>query len=234
MAVVSLTACAGVEPRSNPDTDPWESPNRGLYKANAVFDMAIMRPVAKGYTKVLPSFAERGVSNFVDNLRTPRSAVNNFLQGKPRRGLEDIVRFLFNSTIGIGGLIDVASAGGLEDYNEDFGQTLAVWGVPDGPYVFVPLFGPQTLRDALALPIDIFSNPVVYYKNTSVRDKLYVLIAIDYRARLLGLSALLKDSKDPYITIRESYLQNREFKVYDGEPPEDDDFYDEFIDDSDD
>lgn len=230
LAVLSLTACASGEQLSHADYDPWESPNRVIYKGNDVFDRAIMKPIAKGYNFIIPSFARRGVSNFTDNLRTPRSAMNNFLQGKPRRGFDDLARFMFNSTIGIVGLFDVASAGGLEEYDEDFGETLAVWGVPDGPYVVLPLFGPHTLRDAIALPVDIFSNPVVYYDNTSVRDKLYGLIAIDIRARLLSAEKFLEGAKDPYIRIRESYLQNRVYKIYDGDPPEDDDFYDDFDD----
>lgn len=229
-AVLSLGACASDDGRQRAESDPWEPLNRGIYKFNDVLDRATLKPVAQGYTWLIPSFARRGVTNFRNNLTTPRSAVNNFLQGKPKQGLSDVTRFLFNSTIGIAGLIDVASAAGLEVYDEDFGQTLAVWGVPDGPYVYLPLFGPQTLRDALALPLNILANPVVHYDNTSVRDKLYVLIAIDVRSRFFLAERFLEDSKDPYLTIRESYLQSRRFKIYDGDPPEDDDFYDDFED----
>ena len=228
-AALTLCACASEEQLSHADSDPWESLNRGMYKVNDVFDRALLRPIAYGYRKVIPSFARRGVSNFSDNLITPRSALNNFLQGKPRRGFHDVTRFLVNSTIGFGGLIDVASDAGLEIYNEDFGQTLAVWGVPDGPYAYLPLFGPRTLRDAIALPIDLLSDPLLYYKNTSVRDKLYILRIIDIRSRTFMVDALLKDSKDRYLSIRESYLQNRRFKVYDGAPPEDEEFFDEIF-----
>ena len=230
-AALLLTACATDESRQRTESDPWEPLNRGIYKANDVVDRAIIKPVAIGYYKVMPKFIRRGVSNFADNLKTPRSAVNNFLQGKPKRGLSDITRFLFNSTSGLIGLIDVASAGGREVYDEDCGQTLAVWGVPDGPFVYLPLFGPQTLRDALALPLDLLSNPLVHYDNTSVRDKLYGLLAIDARTRFFVAERFLKDSKDPYVTIRESYQQSRRFLIYDGDPPEDDDFYDDFEDD---
>ena len=229
-AALSLGACASDENRQRTESDPWEPLNRGMYKANDVVDRATLKPIAKGYVWAIPSFARRGVSNFRNNLTTPRSAVNNFLQGKPKQGLSDVARFLFNSTIGIIGLIDVASAGGLEVYDEDFGQTLAVWGVPDGPYVYLPLFGPRTLRDALVLPLDFLSNPLVHYDNTSVRDKLYVLLAIDIRSKFFLAERLLEDSKDPYLTIRESYLQTRRFQVYDGDPPEDEDFYDDFED----
>ena len=170
------------------------------------------------------------MANFFDNLTTPRSMVNNFLQNKPDEGFSDFGRFVMNSTVGIGGLFDVASAAGLEVYNEDFGQTFAVWGVPDGPFVVIPFLGPSTLRDAVAYPLDWYSNPLVHYNNTSVRDKLLVLRAIDLRARLLVAEQLIADSPDPYVTIRESFLQNRRFQVFDGDPPIDEDFYDDFDD----
>ena len=230
-ALLSLVACASDENSQRVESDPWEPLNRGIYVANDVLDRAIIKPVAIGYYKVIPRFIRQGVANFSDNLKTPRSAVNNFLQAKPKRGLSDITRFLFNSTIGVAGLFDVASAGGLEVYDEDFGQTLAVWGVPDGPYVVLPLLGPWTLRDALALPIDILSDPLIHYDNSSVRDKLYILRAIDLRTRFFVAERFLEDSKDPYITVRESYLQSRRFLVYDRDPPEDEDFYDDFEDD---
>ena len=161
---------------------------------------------------------------------TPRSSLNNFLQGKPAHGFSELGRFLFNSTLGIGGIFDVATASGMEEYPEDFGQTAAVWGMHDGPYVVLPILGPRTLRDAVFLPLDILADPLVHYENTSVRDKLYGIGIIDLRYRLLAAEKLLQDSKDPYLTVRESYLQNREYQVYDGEPPEDDEFFDEFLD----
>lgn len=212
------------------ESDPWEPMNRGIYRFSDAVDRVTLKPIAKGYRKVMPKFARRGVTNFSDNLFTPRSALNNFLQGKGKSGFSDIARFVINSSIGIGGLFDVASAAGLEEYGEDFSQTLAVWGLPDGPYVYIPILGPHTLLDAVALPVDLLSDPHVYYDNTSVRDRVYVLRAIDLRARLLTAEKLVEDSKDSYITIRESYLQNRLYEIHDGDPPEDDDFYDEFLD----
>jgi phospholipid-binding lipoprotein MlaA len=229
-ATLALGACAASENSTRTETDPWEPLNRGLYRFNDGIDRFLLRPIAGGYRKITPSFIRHGVSNFSDNLTTPRSAVNNFLQGKPKRGLSDVTRFLFNSTIGIVGLFDIASRGGLEVYNEDFGQTLAVWGVPDGPFVFLPLMGPRTLRDAVALPIDILSDPLIHYDNASVRDKLYILRVIDLRSRLFVAERFLEDSKDKYLTIRESYLQNRRYQIYDGDPPDEDDFYDDFED----
>lgn len=204
--------------------------NRSLFSATRAIDRATTRPLAKGYRKIIPTPLRKGVSNFFRNLTTPRSIINNFLQGKPGRGFSETGRFLLNSTIGIGGLIDVATAGGLEEYREDFGQTAAVWGIPNGPFVMLPMLGPQTLRDAILLPVDIVVDPLYQYDNTSVRDKLYILRLIDLRYRLLSTDKFLQDSKDPYVTTRESYLQNREYEIYDGDPPIDDDYFDEFLD----
>ena len=226
--VTTVSACASSEQLSNSDADPWEPANRGIYAFNNTLDRAIMRPIAIGYRFIMPTFAERGVTNFSKNLSTPGSALNNFLQGKPRQGFSDITRFLFNSTIGLGGLIDVASASGLEVYEEDFGQTLAVWGVPNGPFVVVPMLGPFTLRDALAIPVNVYMDLLIHYDNSSVRDRLYALRLINLRARLLTVDRLLEDSKDRYLTIRESYLQNRAYVIHDGNPPEDDDFFEDF------
>ncbi len=227
VAAAALTGCANV---SQVEHDPWESVNRGVYGFNDAADRVLVKPLARGYRTVLPGFARRGVSNFFDNLVTPRSSLNNFLQGKPGRGMSDIGRFVINSTIGLGGLIDVATPSGIEATDEDFGQTLAVWGVGDGPYVVLPFLGPRTLRDTIAMPFDFAADPLYHYDETSVKDKLRVLQIINLRSRLLAADALLEESNDPYITLRESYLQNREYEVYDGDPPLDDDFYEEFDD----
>ena len=226
-----LGACASVPAEQRTDSDPWEPLNRTLYSVNTAVDNVSLRPLAKGYDKVMPRPVRNSVSHFMDNLVTPASAVNNFLQGKPAFGFTELARFVFNSTLGIAGLFDVATAGGLEARPEDFGQTAAVWGVPSGPYVMLPLLGPKTLRDAVMMPLDILSNPLYHYEVTSVRDKLYVLRLIDLRYRLLAVDKLLEGSKDKYITTRESYLQNRTYEVYDGYPPEDDAFLDEFLED---
>ena len=164
----------------------------------------------------------RGVNNFFTNLRTPLVIINDLLQGKGRDGLSDTGRLLLNSTIGVGGLFDPATSAGLEIHNEDFGQTLAVWGVPDGPFVTVPLLGPRTLRDALIIPLNFFAHPLFHYDNTSVRDKLWVLEAIQLRSKLLLAENFVKESQDPYLTIREAYLQRRNYLIFDGDPPEDD------------
>lgn len=230
LLAVAMGGCASVPVEDRADTDPWEPMNRTLYSVNRGIDKVTTKPLAKGYEKIFPRPVRTGISNFFKNLRTPASSINNFLQGKPKRGFSELGRFVFNSTLGVGGIFDIATAGGLEAHVEDFGQTAAVWGVPDGPYVMIPLLGPSTLRDTLLFPLSIVSDPLYYYDNSSVRDKLRILRIIDVRARLLPLESTLEESKDPYITLRESYLQNREYEIYDGEPPEDDEFFDEFLD----
>ena len=226
-----LGGCASIPADQRVESDPWESMNRAIFGFNEGVDKVTLKPLAKGYQAVIPGPVRTGVSNFMKNLVTPGSSANNFLQGKPGRGFSELGRFVLNSTLGIGGLFDFAAANGIEAHSEDFGQTAAVWGVPAGPYVMLPFLGPHTLRDAAVRPIDMASNPLYHYDNSSVRDKLQVLRLIDLRARILVAEKFLEDSKDRYITLRESYLQNREFEVYDGDPPEDDEFFEEFYDD---
>lgn len=225
-----LGACATPEATRVP-YDPWEPLNRASHEFNDFGDRYLIKPVAKGYKAVLPDFVRQGVTNFSQNLWAPSSALNNFLQGKPKSGFSELTRFLFNSTIGIGGLIDVSTYAGLERQEEDFGQTFAVWGIPAGPYVVIPALGPRTLRDAAAIPLNFLADPLWHYDVSSVRDRLYILRAINLRANLLNAEKFIEDSPDKYVTIRESYIQNREYEIYDGDPPEDDDFYDDFEDD---
>lgn len=234
LAALATSGCVAV-PGERVAHDPWESVNRGMYRFNDTVDRATTRPLARGYVAVVPEPARRGVTNFSRNLMTPSSALNNFLQGKPRDGFGELLRLVINTTAGVGGLFDIAANNGLEPKTEDFGQTAAVWGVPDGPYVMLPLRGPRTLRDALLMPLDYLADPLYHYDDSSVRDPLYVLRIINLRAQLLPLEDMLEDSADPYVTLRESYLQNREFEIYDGNPPSDDDeFFDEFFDEDED
>lgn len=228
LALAGGCATTASEQREVNPADPWEPMNRRIYGFNMTLDRYTAKPIAKGYEKVVPQVMRKGVRNFSNNLRGPLHIINNFLQGKGRNGATETGRFLLNSTVGIAGLFDVATAMGIEEHGEDFGQTLAVWGVPDGPFVIVPFAGPQTLRDALAWPLDFLVDPLFHYDNASVRDKLYGVRLIDLRARYLPLEDLLEDAYDEYVTVREAYLQNRRFQVYDGDPPEDDDFYDDF------
>ena len=228
-AALFASACAGTPTEgSRSEADPWEPLNRSIKGFNDGIDKVVYRPLAKGYEVVVPGFVRQGVTNFSRNLRTPLVLINNLLQGKGGAAANDAGRFLINSVVGIGGLIDIATMEGFDRNDEDFGQTLAVWGVPDGPYVVVPFLGPNTLRDAIMIPFNIAGDPLIYYDNSSARDKIYGLRLIDLRQRLFAAEALIKESPDMYVTIRESYLQRRQYLIHDGDPPIDDDFYDEF------
>ena len=237
LLALALTGCAASTGNVNGEIettrvahDPWEPANRTVFAFNRGLDKVTLRPVARGYRRVLPRFVRTGIGNFFSNLTTPVTIVNQLLQGKGGAAVSDAGRLLLNSTVGIGGLFDPATAAGLERHDEDFGQTLAVWGVPDGPFVTVPLLGPRTLRDATMIPLNLLAYPLIHYNNTSVRDKLLVLQAVHVRARLLPAETLIAASNDPYVTVRESWLQNRRFKIYDGDPPgQDDDLFDEFV-----
>lgn len=214
--------------------DPWEPMNRRVSAFNDNLDKVTFKPLAKGYEAVFPSPIRRGINNFSTNLLIPLSIINNFLQGKARHGFSETGRFLANTTLGIGGLVDVGSGLGLEVHREDFGQTLAAWGVGDGPYVVIPILGPHTFRDATMVPLNFAADPVMYMKHDRSRRTLQFVRAIDIRAQLFTAEKLIEDSFDRYLTIRESYLQNRQFLIYDGDPPEDEDFYDDFEEDFDD
>ena len=233
IAALALGACAGnpANEGSRSPADPFESVNRPVYRFNNGIDAVLLKPLAKGYELVVPQFARTGVGNFQQNLRTPLTAINNLLQGKGREAASDSARFLMNSTVGLLGLLDPATDAGLAQHNEDFGQTVATWGVPAGPYLTMPLLGPNTVRDALMTPFNIAANPLTWYRNTSARDKIALLRLIDTRQRLFAAEALIKDSPDRYVSLRESFLQRRNFLVHDGDPPIDDDFYEDFDDD---
>ena len=234
VALHLLSACAGNIPAAPKDqraaTDPWEPLNRRVSNFNEGFYKATFTPLAKGYQKIMPGFVEKGVHNFSMNLLGPMFIINNFLQGKPGRGFSEFGRFLANTTFGIGGLFDIATAGGLESSPETFGQTFAVWGMPDGPYVVIPVLGPRTLSGAVAIPFDFLADPLFHVDDNTTKWIIYGIRLIDVRVQLFKAEALIGDSYDRYLTIRESFLQNRRFRIYDGDPPEDEDFYDEFLD----
>jgi phospholipid-binding lipoprotein MlaA len=208
-----LCGCATLPPGSKRDPrDPWERLNRTSYKFNDAIDRAVVKPVAKGYTH-LPQPVQTGVRNFFDNLDYPVTIVNDLLQGQIKPFFSDIGRFLFNSTVGLGGLFDPATAVGLEKNDRDFGQTLGKWGVPKGPYIVVPVFGPYDVRDGIgAVTVDYYANPrsyTTFWVNTS----LWLVRGVDRRSRLLPLDATIQSAYDPYAFIRNAYLQNRDFKV---------------------
>jgi phospholipid-binding lipoprotein MlaA len=221
LTALILSGCASSG--SNPK-DPWEGWNRGVYSFNKAVDSAVAKPVAKGYKAVTPDFIETGVSNVFSNLGDIPNFLNNLLQGKPVDSISDLARFVVNSTLGIAGLWDPASSMGLEKHDEDFGQTLATWGVGDGPYVMLPFIGPSTLRDTFAMPIDSETDLISEIDHIRTRNQIKLIELIDTRAGLLAYEEQLESATDEYSFVRDIYLQNRRYKVFDGNLPFDDAF----------
>lgn len=217
MAALMLAGCATLPKNSVPDpADPWERFNRASFKLNDGLDRAVLRPAARGYVKVVPRTLRRGVSNVFDNLDTVNTLINDTLQGKFKAAGHDLARMVLNSTLGLGGLLDPATDAGLQKNDEDFGQTLGKWGVKSGPYLMVPLFGPSTVRDLAGEVPDRFADPVHYLEDDSTRYAVTALEVVDLRAGLLSLDAQLAQSYDRYAFVRDTWLQNRAFKVRDG------------------
>ncbi|WP_439107484.1 MlaA family lipoprotein [Congregibacter sp.] len=200
--------------------DPLEVINRPVFAFNDVLDRWALRPVAKGYDFIMPAPAQRGVSNFFANLYDVTSTLNAVLQWRWEGATQSGGRFIVNSTLGVAGLFDVATPLGIRPYRTDFGQTLALWGVPEGPYVMLPLFGPRTFRSGTGTLVDTFALSVPpYVDNRSVRNSIWGLELVHGRARLLGSDELI--SGDRYIFVRDAYLQQRAAFVNDGELQDD-------------
>ncbi|SMF33664.1 phospholipid-binding lipoprotein MlaA [Alteromonadaceae bacterium Bs31] len=200
---------------STGSTDSLESFNRAMFSFNMTLDRWFFRPLAVGYTKIAPQPVETGVDNFFSNLREIPKVLNDVLQWKWKQAGHDTGRFLLNSTVGVVGLFDVAKHAGLpESDSEDFGQTLAVWGVPQGPYIVVPFLGPYTLASGVAAPVDWVSHPLWYVDSKTVAYSAVALEMVHLRSELLASEELM--SGDLYIFIRDAYLQRREFLINDG------------------
>lgn len=230
LAVLCTVSACAHRPPDEP-LDPLEPVNRGIYKFNRVADRYVLRPVAKGYKNYTPTEFQTGVHNVLDNLFYPTTIVNDFLQGKFAQGTRDFSRFIINTTLGLAGIMDVASRLGLERNDEDLGQTLGKYGVGEGIYLMLPFFGPSNGRDFIGKIGDSFTGPTPigdlanaytvtdYNAPDSVSYSITALDAIDTRAGLLDADRLLDEQLDPYVFLRTSYLQNRQNKVYDGNPP---------------
>lgn len=211
---------AGCASTANNPKDPFESFNRAMFSVNEGVDV-VVKPVAQGYDKVLPGPVKTGVGNFFGNIGDLWIAINNLLQGKPVHAASDVGRLVVNTTVGIGGLFDVASNIGLEKHAEDFGQTLGRWGVGDGPYLFWPVIGPRNVRDTVGFAVDATADPVVHIDHVPTRNVLVGLRFIDLRASLLPADKIIEEAAfDKYNYIREAYFQNRRNAIYDGNPPE--------------
>lgn len=209
-----LSACAS-SPNAN-KADPYEGFNRIMYSFNDGLDKVLIKPIAQGYQFVLPNVVETGIGNFFSNLGEIKNLANSGLQAKGSKTLLHTGRFLVNSTIGLLGFIDTANYVGLKKTtSEDFGQTLATWGVGAGPYLVLPLFGPSTARDSLGFPVDSYLSPVRYVDHVPTRNTLTATNIIDTRAGFLAAEKLI--SGDRYVFIRDAYLQSRQFLINDGE-----------------
>lgn len=241
LLLLILTGCATTqngaplaqdeEEVANPD--PFESFNRSVHDFNMAFDDAIGKPVAKAYVRHIPGPARRSVSNFYNNLWEPSTVINSALQGKFHKAASATARFLINSTVGILGLFDVASKLDIPQQEEDLGQTLAVWGVPDGPYLVLPFLGPANVRDTAGIVTEWFTTDMVPYLFEGTE---WVVVGgirlVDSRASVLGLEETLQLQVDPYLFLRESYRQSRLIQIHDGAPIgviEEDPFEDELF-----
>ena len=217
-SLLVLQGCATVQTADA--RDPWESMNRSVYQFNEVVDTVAIKPAAQLYVKALPSFVRTGVSNFLGNLGDVWSMANSALQLKGQATVETLMRIHVNTFLGLGGLLDVATEMRLEKRKEDFGQTLGHWGVKPGPYVVLPLLGPSTLRDSLALPLDMQGDASQRFSDEATRNALTATRILDIRSGLLQTVDVVKAaSLDPYSFVRDGYLQKRRNDIYDGNPP---------------
>jgi phospholipid-binding lipoprotein MlaA len=218
--MVTLAGLLGGCATSGNPKDPIEGFNRAMYGFNEAVDAAVIKPVAQGYDYVLPAPVRTGVTNFFGNIADLFIGVNNLLQGKPDQAVSDLGRVLINSTVGILGLFDVATPAGLEKHEEDFGQTFGRWGVGNGAYVVLPIFGPRTVRDTAGLMLDMAADPVANVNHVPTRNALLALRLVDTRADLLPADKVIEEAAlDKYSYVRDGYLQRRRSLVYDGNAP---------------
>ncbi len=217
--LTTLSGCATLPATVSTD-DPWEDWNRDVLAFNDDLDNYFMKPLAEGYEWLMPSFARRGVSNFFSNVDDIGVSVNALLQGKFIQTGEDLARFLLNTTVGVGGFIDVASEIDLIKHKEDFDQTLGVWGVPSGPYLVIPFFGPGSPRSIGGLLGDMATNPINYLANPLIPIGGGLLNVIDVRAANLALETIATEAAlDRYIFIRNAYFSQRNYLILDGKEP---------------
>lgn len=236
ICIFALQGCASTSKRTDQEldpVDPHEQINRTSYDFTDKVDRTVFVPIVNAYIDYVPDAAQRSIGNFYDNLSYPNVMLNSFLQGKVKQGAEDTLRFFVNSTVGMFGFFDMATHMGLQKHDEDFGQTLGVWGVNTGSYLFIPLLGPSSERDVTNIPVGLLTN-VLFYAGlavgTSFAAPLTILGAIDKRARLSGPMRIRDEAAlDPYLFVREASLQQREFLIHDGKLPLDL-YYDPFQD----
>lgn len=215
------------------EEDPYERTNRSVYEFNNAIDRAVFKPLAKGYRAITPRPLRKGITNVLNNLREPFTFVNALLQAKPKYAIRAVGRFAVNTTAGLGGLFDPAKKMGMEPHSEDFGQTLAVWGIPEGPYLMLPFIGPSNPRDAVGFVVQFFGDPADILITDEFGKKAHYAVlgtrVVDFRATALEtVDPLLDTSDDPYVFIRSAYRQKRNFDISNGAvplPSEEDDIF---------
>jgi phospholipid-binding lipoprotein MlaA len=208
------------------EIDPFQEINLKTHNFNLVLDEQLATPVARIYKKVTPDLVEKSITNFTHNIEDLSIAINNILQGKINNGISDLLRFTINSSLGVLGFFDVASNLGFEKHDEDFGQTLATWGMGAGPYIVLPGLGPSNLRDTLSMLPDAFLTPLYVIDHDRTSYSLTAIDIVETRARYLGLESVVIG--DDYLFYRDAYLQSREFDILDGEVSEEFDEFDDF------
>lgn len=230
-ACMLLAGCSTVPPESTTQTkDPWEKMNRAIYAFNDKLDKDVARPVATAYVRAVPAPARNRFHDFISNLSEPIVIINDALQGKFKQALQDTGRLVVNTTVGLVGFFDPASSIGLPHHDEDLGQTLAHWGVPSGPYLVLPVLGPSTVRDTGSLYVDVTADPLYDDMAPRYRNAATILNGIDTRAGLMQANATIDSAYDPYTFVRDAYIQNRRYKIYDGNPPMQNTDYDDYDD----
>ena len=230
-ACMLFAGCSTVPPESTTQTkDPWEKMNRAIYAFNDKLDKDVARPVATAYVRAVPTPARNRFHDFISNLGEPIVIINDALQGKFKQALQDTGRFVVNTTVGLVGFFDPASSIGLPHHDEDLGQTLAHWGVPSGPYLVLPVLGPSTVRDTGSLYVDVTADPLYDDMAPRYRNAATILNGIDTRAGLMQANATIDSAYDPYTFVRDAYIQNRRYKIYDGNPPMQNTDYDDYDD----
>lgn len=219
IVIVVSAGCASTAQVQN-NEDPLEGYNRAMFSFNRGVDKALIKPVAQGYEAVAPDFVNIGVTNFFNNLDDVVVIANDLLQFKFEQAVQDTVRISLNTTLGLLGFIDIATPAGLPKNNEDFGQTLGHWGVGEGTFVMLPILGPTTTRDIFRYPVDYYFDPITYVNPSSDALALTATEIIDFRADILPADQALDEALDPYVFLREAYLERRRNLVYDGNAPQ--------------
>ncbi len=220
LAAMVMSGCAQLPENVGQDPrDPLEALNRRIYEFNQGVDYILFTPIAKGYQFITPQFAREGITRMFKNTMEPCNAVNNVLQGKVEDGILSLFRLMINSTVGIAGFFDVASEVDIPRKEEDMGQTFAKWGIPNGPFIMLPFFGPSTFRDGIGLIPDLALDPNFYVDEPWVKWPWWGMKYVSIRERLFPVTDMLASTVDPYIATRDAYLANRISEINDGNVP---------------